>query len=131
MSTGRILVVEDDPAAAKDIQSLLVDSGYEVVIAGTGGEGLETAKSHTDFSLVISDYHMPNMDGLAMCEALRRLDQYREVPMFMISSELNPRTKARGNKIGILTWIAKPYNPDDVLAIIVKALARKVTRKAI
>ena len=50
---AKILVVEDDPAAAKDIQSLLVDSGYEVVIAGTGGEGLETAKSHTDFSLVI------------------------------------------------------------------------------
>ena len=120
--TPRVLVVEDDDAMRDLLVEELAEAGFQVQAAANGREGVERVRREP-VDLVITDVNMPNMDGLALVRELRRLPQYRGVPLLMLTTESSAERKQEGRAAGATGWIVKPFDPDRLLATVEKVLS--------
>ena len=116
----RILIVDDDPPTVKWTSFLLRDEGYEVITADNGRTGLEMVERELP-DLVILDVMMPHIDGLEVC---RRIRQTMDVPIIMLSAKGETADKVTGLKMGADDYLAKPFEPAELLAR-VKAVLRR------
>jgi two-component system chemotaxis response regulator CheY len=117
----RVLAVDDSPTIRQLVKMTLVRAGYDVVEAEDGAQGLKKA-SEEAFDLVLSDINMPVMTGMEMLRGLRKLDQYKFTPVIMITTESQPEKKQEGKAAGATGWIVKPFEPDQLLAVVTKVL---------
>ncbi len=109
-----ILVVDDSSVMRKIVIRTLRQAGYgdhDVVEAEDGVDGLEKAREANP-EVVLSDWNMPNMDGLAFCEALRA--EGNEVPFGFVTSESSADQLAQGMAAGALFMLSKPFTADDL-----------------
>lgn len=112
-SGPRVLVAEDDPTSRWLVERQLRQLDCDVVLAADGRAALETFRNG-DFALVLTDYHMPEMDGLALARGLRRLEAERatpptaRVPILALSADALPETLARCREAGIDDVMTKP-----------------------
>lgn len=119
---AKILAVDDSASMRQMVSFTLKGAGHDVCEASDGVEALKVAKSRSDFDLVISDINMPNMDGIALIKELRAITNYRFTPILMLTTESGSDKKSEGKAAGATGWIAKPFNPDQLLATIKKVL---------
>jgi two-component system chemotaxis response regulator CheY len=118
-----ILTVDDSASIRQAIKIALMNEGHRVVEAGNGAEGLSKAGAD-DFSLIITDLNMPVMDGLAMIRNLRAKPRHAGVPIIFLTTESDPGAKAAAKAAGATGWLTKPFNPDQLVQIVKKVLAR-------
>lgn len=116
----RILIVDDDPPTVKWTSFLLRDEGYEVITADNGRAGLELVERELP-DLVILDVMMPQIDGLEVC---RRIRQTMDVPIIMLSAKGETADKVTGLKMGADDYLAKPFEPAELLARVRAVLRR-------
>jgi len=116
----RILVVDDDPPSVKMISFLLREEGYEVASADNGLAALEWIDRESP-DLVILDVMMPNLDGFEVC---RRIRQKQDVPIIFLSAKGETADKVTGLELGGDDYLAKPFEPAELLAR-VKAVTRR------
>jgi two-component system chemotaxis response regulator CheY len=116
-----ILAVDDSASMRQMVKFTLESAGYKVVQAADGVEALELARTNTA-NLVLTDVNMPRMDGISLVRELRGLDQYKGVPMLVLTTESGTDTKMRGKQAGATGWIVKPFNPEQLLATIARVL---------
>ena len=117
----RVLTVDDSASTRAMVSHTLRCAGYEVVEAGDGVEGLErAAEQHID--LVVTDQNMPRMDGLTLIKSLRRMPDYREAPILVLTSEPGEELKTRGRKAGATGWMVKPFDPQRLLTLVKEAI---------
>jgi two-component system chemotaxis response regulator CheY len=95
--------------------------GYEVTEAVDGKDGLAKV-DREKFDLIITDLNMPNMDGIQLITALRKLPGYSFVPILMLSTESQAEKKDAGRKAGATGWIVKPFNADQLVAVVQKLI---------
>jgi len=124
----KILVVEDSPTQLEELRFLLQESGYRVVAATNGQEGLAAAKANA-VDLVISDIVMPEMDGYALCQALRADATLQHLPVILLTSLADPWDVIRGLESGANNFICKPYHDRELLARLQNVLANQEIRK--
>lgn len=112
-SRKRILLVDDDREIVESMKIALESSGYEVVIARDGNQGLALAERE-DPDLVILDMMMPRRSGFLVLEKLRRT---RPVPVrvIMITANEGARHKAYAESLGVDDYIRKPFAMDRLL----------------
>jgi PAS domain S-box-containing protein len=125
----KVLVVEDSPTQLEELRFLLEGSGFSVVTATNGREGLAAAGANA-IDLVISDIVMPEMDGYALCKALRADETLRDLPVIMLTSLADPRDVIRGLESGANNFICKPYEDRALLARVQNVLINQEIRKA-
>jgi len=130
MRTVTILVVEDSPTQRETLRFLLEESGYAVVLAANGCEGLSAAKA-SRVDLVISDVVMPEMDGYELCRALRADGECHRLPVIMLTSLSDPKDVIRGLEAGADNFICKPYEDQALLARVESVLANLELRKSV
>jgi signal transduction histidine kinase/DNA-binding response OmpR family regulator len=107
------LVVEDNPDLQQHISSLLSEK-YTVVEAFNGKEGLEKAiKLIPD--IVISDWMMPEMNGLAFCEELKKDERSSHIPIIMLTAKADKISKLDGLKTGADDYLTKPFDTEELL----------------
>jgi two-component system, chemotaxis family, chemotaxis protein CheY len=70
--------------------------------------------------LVITDIHMPNMNGIELVRHLRSLPSFRKTPILLLTTESDPGKKAEGRAAGATGWIVKPFTQDQLLAIVAR-----------
>jgi DNA-binding response OmpR family regulator len=116
----RILVVDDDAPSVKMISFLLREEGYQVVNADNGSAALELVEREPP-DLVILDVMMPRMDGFEVC---RRIRQKMDVPIIFLSAKGETADKVSGLQLGADDYLAKPFEPAELLAR-VKAVLRR------
>lgn len=116
-----ILAVDDSTSMRQMVSFTLRGAGYEVVEAADGKEALDLAKQDK-VDLVLSDVNMPIMDGITLIKELRTLNDYKFVPMLMLTTESATDKKSEGKAAGATGWIVKPFNPDQLLTTIKKVL---------
>jgi len=116
----RILVVDDDPPSVKMTAFLLREEGYEVLTADNGRKALELVQSEAP-DLVIMDVMMPHIDGL---EVTRRIRQTMDVPIIILSAKGETADKVMGLEVGADDYLAKPFEPSELIAR-VKAVLRR------
>jgi len=116
----RILVVDDDPPSVKMISFLLREEGYDVISTDNGLAALELIDSQTP-DLVVLDVMMPHLDGFEVC---RRIRQKVDVPVIFLSAKGETVDKVTGLQLGADDYLAKPFEPAELLAR-VKAVLRR------
>lgn len=116
-----ILAVDDSASIRQMVSFTLKSSGYEVIDAVDGMDGLEKAKSKT-VNLVLTDQNMPRMDGLTLIKNLRALPQYKAVPILMLTTESSDAMKAQGRAAGATGWLVKPFDPQKLVEVVKKVI---------
>ena len=120
MSSGTILVVDDEAQIRRVMRTTLTGSGYEVVEARAGEEALEKVRSEHP-QLVLLDINMPGMDGIQVCREIR---QSSHVPIIMLTVRKGERDKVRALDAGADDYVVKPFAMEELLARIRAALRR-------
>ncbi len=119
-SKKRILVVDDERQITRVLARSLTAKGYEVHVAADGELALQTFGDwHPD--LVVTDISMPNVNGLELC---RRLREFSEVPIIVLSVKGEERTKIEALDAGADDYVTKPFGIDELLARIRATLRR-------
>ncbi len=120
----KVLVVDDSDNMRTFVKTTVEGAGHQVVEAVDGLDGLNKAKEHSDIGLVITDFNMPQMDGIAMTKAIHELAQYKTIPVLMLTTESSQSLKDMGKEAGVLAWVTKPFQPDRLVSVIGKIFAR-------
>jgi putative two-component system response regulator len=111
----RILIVDDNKIALTVLQNALEQSGHEVITAADGNQALALLRT-SECGLVISDWEMPHMDGIELCRAIRSEDTLGYVYVILLTGHNLPDEKVQGLRAGADDFIAKPFNPPELLA---------------
>ncbi len=121
MRQFRILVVDDEERIINFLRSKLKASGYEVLTANNGLEGLEQAQAQEP-DLIVLDLLMPKMDGLEMLKELR---SFSVVPVIILTAKGADADRIKGLQLGADDYLPKPFNPDELVARI-EAVRRRL-----
>ena len=109
----KVLVVDDEPVARELLAGTLEDFGYEVVAAHNGQQALDLLRTQ-EISLVVSDWLMPVMDGLGLCQEIRALPEGRYVYVILLTAKGGPSHAVEGLAAGADDFISKPFHPDEL-----------------
>lgn len=122
----KILVIEDNPDVLLNIQMALEFNNYEVISANNGKVALESLNKMKKLpDLIISDIMMPEMDGYEFFKAITDTDDLGSIPFIFLSAKASPEDIRFGKMLGIDDYITKPFNEDDLLAIISGKINRR------
>ena len=113
---SKILVVENDPETLDMITLMLERKGYEVLVARNGIEGVRVACDGNP-DLIVTDYRMPQLDGVEMIKELRSMQNCASVPILVVTAESIELAK-EAIKAGADRALAKPFTPDVLQAFI-------------
>ena len=107
----KILITEDSPT----MRSLLVSTietleGYEIVEAASGFEALRLLPRE-NVDLIITDINMPDINGLELISYVKNNPNYRNIPLFIISTESSEKDREKGLALGADEYLVKPFNP--------------------
>jgi len=119
--TKKILIVDDAALIRNLAQATAHEAGYEAVLAEDGQEGLD-ALDKGGFDLIFTDINMPVMNGLEMVKKIREQEQYKFIPIVMLTTESKPELKEQAQTYGVKAWLLKPFNRDKFLLVLSKLL---------
>ena len=122
MSKKRILVVEDEHELARLVELHLRDAGFDVMLAHDGRRGLELAMSG-DFDCLVLDLMLPGLDGLDLCQQLRR--QSIHTPILMLTARSSEGDRILGLEVGADDYLTKPFSVRELVAR-VRAIFRRI-----
>jgi two-component system, chemotaxis family, chemotaxis protein CheY len=116
-----IMTVDDSASVRQMVTFTLKDAGYSVVEACDGRDAL--AKLTTaPVNMVITDYNMPNLDGIGLIRELRAMPAFKFIPIVLLTTESQMEKKQEGKAAGATGWIVKPFKPEQLVAVVKKVL---------
>jgi CheY-like chemotaxis protein len=113
VNLNSVIVAEDHGSWRGILRSILMECGFQVLLAGDGLEAVAMASS-TPARLVLLDVKMPHMDGLQACVRIRDLPGYSHIPIVMLSGYGNDRIRAAAEQAGASLFLAKPISNLDL-----------------
>lgn len=113
----RILVVDDEEDIVSVIKARLENAGYEVDCAYDGKEGLMKIKAHKP-DLVILDIMMPEINGSTLCGMLKFDDDYKDLPIILLTAKGGKLDKEIGATVGADAYIVKPFDSQELINVI-------------
>ncbi|MCB1755241.1 MAG: response regulator [Gammaproteobacteria bacterium] len=130
MYRHRILVVDDEPIILSLLTEVL-SGDYDLVTASGGMEGLKKSVVEPVPDLILLDWLMPGVDGVTVCEQLKRNPVTAEVPVLFLTIKSSISDEVRGLKAGAVDYIHKPISPPQLLARVRAHLELNDARKAL
>ncbi|MBC7196499.1 MAG: response regulator [Deferribacterales bacterium] len=117
-----IITVDDSSTMRRIIKNTLMKIGFSNILeAANGIEALEVlAKNKVD--LIITDWNMPEMDGLTFIKALRAKSEYKEIPILMVTTEAAKEDILTALRSGVNNYIVKPFTPETLQEKVFKLL---------
>ena len=110
----KVLVIEDEPSIQKVIKANLSASGYTVIAAKNGEEGLELL--HSDIpDLVLLDLMMPGISGWDVINKMKSEEQLSHIPVIVVTASVWGESESKLSDVGVVDHIIKPFNLDDLL----------------
>ena len=120
-SMAKILAVDDSKAIRTMMKIVLESEGHKVALMEDGVEAMKFARERTA-DLVISDLNMPNMGGMSLATNLRRLENYKNVPILIMTTESADYKKQKAKNSGANGWIQKPVEQEKLIRAVNKVL---------
>lgn len=117
-----VLVVDDSPTMRQMVAFTLTNAGYQVVEASNGKEAVGKVNGGAKPDLVVTDLNMPEMDGITLIKEIRKMPALKFTPILMLTTEASDDKKKAGQAAGATGWIVKPFNPEQMMAVIKKVL---------
>lgn len=112
-----VLIVDDDVRNVFALTSVLEQYGLTVLYAENGREGIEVLEQHENVSLVLMDIMMPEMDGYATTEAIRRMPQFAGLPIIALTAKAMKGDKEKSIEAGATDHVTKPVDTDHLLGV--------------
>lgn len=119
--TKTILVVDDSESIREVVSFTLEKAGHKVLKAIDGQDALKYLDG-TDISLIITDLHMPIMNGIELIKKVRATEAYKRIPILFLTTESQKNKKLEAKAAGATGWIIKPFVPAKLIAAINKVL---------
>ena len=120
----KVLVAEDDESIQMILKLGLVNvGGMELVLVNNGAEALEALKSFRP-DVILTDIHMPIMEGPELMDQLSKQDGYKNIPVIFFSAEISSERKRELLKLGAQGIISKPFNPMGLAKLILDLLEK-------
>jgi CheY-like chemotaxis protein len=113
----KILIVDDDVRNVFALTSVLETRGMEVVYAENGKDGVQRLKEHADTDLVLMDIMMPEMDGYETMTAIRKLNEFKNLPMIALTAKAMKGDREKSISAGASDYITKPVDTDQLLSL--------------
>ncbi|MGH2446160.1 MAG: adenylate/guanylate cyclase domain-containing protein [Candidatus Limnocylindria bacterium] len=110
-----ILAVDDEPANLALLRKLLAHQGYDVIEASDGQAAIEAVAEKAP-DLICLDVMMPGLDGVEVCQRLRRDPQHAGLPILLLTALNRPEDKARGLEAGANDFLSKPFDEIELIA---------------
>ena len=121
-----ILLVDDSVTARSQLRDVLKEEGYVVHEAENGYMALEIFKKES-IDLVLTDLHMPILNGVGLLTSIRRLAENANVPVFVITADAEKTVKVQLRSLKIKAWVHKPHNNTNLLKGIKQILGHEPT----
>ena len=119
-----ILTIDDSRTMREMLRATLVAQGSNVIQAEDGQHGVEVLQGlDQDPDVIITDINMPRMDGFQFIESVRGNDDYRAIPILVLTTESDGEKKQRARLAGATGWIVKPFDPTKLVDAINRVAA--------
>jgi DNA-binding response OmpR family regulator len=112
---SKILVVDDEQDVLDVLRLVLAKSGYEVLTATSGMEGLTQAESQLP-DLIVLDIMMQQMDGWEVLKLLKLDERTSSIPVVILSARVEPKDMIRGLQEGAIDYVTKPFAVREILS---------------
>lgn len=122
MGEKKILVADDESHILHVVSLKLRNAGFEIVTACDGMEAFELAQQELP-DLIIIDYHMPHLNGMEVCERLRKIPATQRIPAIMLTARGYDLDVDSAQSHGIVRMLSKPFSPRHLLATVNEVLA--------
>jgi len=109
-----VLIVDDCDTTRKLLSYIIRERGFKIVGASNGIEALEILAT-TPIDIVLTDLNMPQMDGYELSRSLRKQEEFKNLPIVMITTEASEADKKLGLDAGVSTYLTKPISPQRLL----------------
>ena len=126
--SARLLLVDDEPGLREAVQACLEDSNFAVEVASNARDGWELLQQ-TNPDLVISDIMMPQVDGYQFLKQVREDPRYKALPVVFLTAKGMTSDRIQGYQAGCDAYLSKPFDPDELVAIVTNLLARRAAAK--
>ena len=117
-----ILVVDDSESIREVVSFTLENEGYKVLLAVDGKDALSHLQNGSAINLIITDLHMPELDGIGLIKEVRQMSDYERVPILFLTTESQAAKKNEAKEAGATGWIVKPFVPAKLLEALKKVL---------
>jgi DNA-binding NarL/FixJ family response regulator len=124
--SGYLLLVDDEPGLRDAVQAFLEDSGFTVESAPNAKVGWELLEKRLP-DLVISDIMMPQVDGHQFLKQMREDPRFAKLPVVFLTARGMTKDRIQGYKSGVDAYLSKPFDPDELVAIVTNILGRRAT----
>ena len=120
----KILIVDDDPGLSSLLERFFVSKGYRARTV-PNAEQMDRLLSREVFNLIVLDLMLPGEDGLSACRRLRSTNN--QIPIIMLTAKGDELSRIKGLELGADDYLAKPFNPDELVARVKAVLRRQST----
>lgn len=117
-----VYLVDDSGTIRMSMAAIIQRAGCRVETANDGQEALDRLKSGFHPDLLITDVHMPRMDGLSLIREIRSLKAHGHTPILVLTTESQQEKKDEARRNGATGWMIKPVSADNLRAVLEKVL---------
>ncbi|NET21523.1 MAG: response regulator transcription factor, partial [Okeania sp. SIO1H5] len=126
---SKILLVDDEPGLREAVQAYLEDSGFNVNVASNANQGWDILQSYLP-DLVITDIMMPQIDGYQFLQKLREDPRFKALPVVFLTAKGMTTDRIQGYQAGCDAYLSKPFDPEELVAIVENLLERRIVAKS-
>ena len=127
--SAQLLMVDDEPGLREAVKDYLQESGFTVQVASNAREGWELMQQNTP-DLVISDIMMPQVDGYQFLKQVREDPRFKTLPVVFLTAKGMTTDRIQGYHAGVDAYLPKPFDPDELVAIVENLLERRAAKDA-
>jgi len=120
----KTILIADDSASVRDLVSFTLESAGYNVLSGVDGQDALKHLNGAEIHLVITDLHMPNMDGISLIKEIRAKENYLYTPILLLTTESSSSKKQDAKEAGATGWIIKPFVQEKLLEVVQKVIRR-------
>ena len=119
--TKTILFVDDSESIREIVNFTLQNEGYNVIVSDNGKNALGVLDGK-EVNLIITDLHMPEMNGIELIREIRKMPKYQRTPILFLTTESQVAKKLEAKEAGATGWIVKPFVPAKLISAITKVI---------
>ena len=121
VAVKNILVVDDSESIRELLAMTLDSAGFKITKAEQGADALLKLEKQR-FNLIVTDLHMPEMDGITLIKEVRKTDSHKFVPILLVTTENHNDKKIEAREAGATGWIVKPFQSEKLIQVVNKLM---------
>ncbi len=121
----RVLVIDDDQGITKALRIRLEAHGFDVSCASKGISGIQSAKQSKP-DVIVLDIRMPDIDGFEVHKCLKSNPELCDVPVVLLSANLQETARVRAAEAGITKFLSKPYDAEALIEVLEQVMRRNI-----